>query len=132
MSVTARDLTKLNPQELIALKAEIAKIETARQTAQVDLRAYLQSTEAKLAQLVQAAGMAMPVATPHQVITPKAANNGNGTHKATPKKAKRKGRKLPIKYRDPANPRHVWTGRGKLPDWITQSGKGKEAFRVTA
>lgn len=44
-----------------------------------------------------------------------------------------KGRKVPIKYRNPDNPRHGWTGRGIRPRWLKElvdSGRNLEEFRV--
>ena len=41
--------------------------------------------------------------------------------------------KAPIKYRDPSNPDHVWSGRGKLPGWMVKAmegGKTKEDFLI--
>jgi DNA-binding protein H-NS len=29
-----------------------------------------------------------------------------------------KGRKIPAKYRNPANPSETWAGRGRLPKWL--------------
>lgn len=127
MALPTRDLVRLSPQELIALKAQISQVETQRSKAQADLRSFLEDTQAKLARYVEAAGMSMP-ATQVTAVTAKPVD-GNGHRKP----AKRtKGRRLPIKYRDPENHRHVWTGRGKTPDWITRSGKDKQAFRISA
>jgi DNA-binding protein H-NS len=32
-----------------------------------------------------------------------------------------------IKYRDPANPQNVWTGRGRMPRWMVAAMKGGKA-----
>ena len=32
-----------------------------------------------------------------------------------------------IKYRDPKNPENTWTGRGRMPRWITAATKGGKA-----
>lgn len=48
----------------------------------------------------------------------------------------RKGRKLgkvPPKYRNPANPKEVWTGRGLAPRWLAAleaKGKRREDFLI--
>jgi DNA-binding protein H-NS len=46
---------------------------------------------------------------------------------------KRKG-SVPVRYRDPNNAQHTWTGRGRMPGWMvaaTKSGKlRKEKFLV--
>jgi len=54
-----------------------------------------------------------------------------GTAKAGAKPASRAGRKLgkvAPKYRNPANPKETWTGRGKHPRWMAALiAKGKKA-----
>jgi DNA-binding protein H-NS len=44
---------------------------------------------------------------------------------------RRKGKKVPIKYRHPDNPTLTWTGRGRPPRWFAQAaGADIERFRV--
>jgi DNA-binding protein H-NS len=40
-----------------------------------------------------------------------------------------KGRKgtVAVKYRDPKNPQNIWTGRGRMPRWLTAAMKGGKA-----
>ncbi len=50
----------------------------------------------------------------------------------TPTGARKRG-KVAIKYRDPANPEHTWTGRGQRPRWLREKinqGQSIEAFEV--
>jgi len=58
------------------------------------------------------------------------AGNGGGARKAAAKKSPRAGRKLgkvAPKYRNPANAKETWTGRGKHPRWMAELlGKGKK------
>jgi len=52
----------------------------------------------------------------------------DGSNKAT-----RAGSKVAVKYRDPSNPKHVWTGRGMKPRWLKSlldSGRSIEEFLV--
>lgn len=45
----------------------------------------------------------------------------------------RKGSSVPIKYRDPDNPRNAWTGRGMKPRWLNallEQGRSLEEFQV--
>ncbi len=45
----------------------------------------------------------------------------------------RKGIKVAIKYRDPDNPRHQWTGRGMQPTWLREllgQGRSLDEFSV--
>ena len=37
---------------------------------------------------------------------------------------KRRGRKVPPKYRDPKNPSNLWAGRGAVPRWMAEQIKG--------
>ena len=38
-----------------------------------------------------------------------------------------KGGKVAPKYRDPKNPTNTWTGRGRMPRWLTAATKGSKA-----
>ncbi|KAF1716582.1 nucleoid protein H-NS [Pseudoxanthomonas wuyuanensis] len=65
------------------------------------------------------------------------ASNGSGRgRKAVAKPGSRAGRKLgkvAPKYRNPANPKETWTGRGKQPRWmaaLTAKGKKPEDFLI--
>lgn len=44
-------------------------------------------------------------------------------------------RVVPIKYRDPHNPENTWTGRGRMPRWMTaaiaEAGARKEDFLIS-
>jgi len=51
----------------------------------------------------------------------------------TRKASKTTGRKVPPKYRNPANPKETWTGRGKQPRWLAdqvKKGKKVEEFLI--
>ena len=44
-----------------------------------------------------------------------------------------KGSKVAVKYRDPGNPKHQWTGRGVKPRWLRElleQGRTLEEFKV--
>jgi DNA-binding protein H-NS len=41
----------------------------------------------------------------------------------------RKGGVVAVKYRDPKNPGNTWTGRGRMPRWLTAATKGSKAKR---
>ena len=52
---------------------------------------------------------------------------------ATRKTATKQGRKVPPKYRNPANTEETWTGRGKQPRWMVreiEAGKKVEDFLI--
>ena len=40
-----------------------------------------------------------------------------------------KGGKVAPKYRDPKNPENTWTGRGRMPRWMTAATKGNKSKR---
>ena len=45
----------------------------------------------------------------------------------------RKGSKVPVKYRNPDNSSHEWTGRGMQPKWLREligQGRSLEEFSV--
>ena len=45
----------------------------------------------------------------------------------------RKGIKVPVKYRDPENPKHQWTGRGMQPNWLRElieQGRSLDEFSI--
>ena len=48
-------------------------------------------------------------------------------------KPRKTGKKVAPKYRNPANPKETWTGRGKQPRWLaahTAKGKKVEDFLI--
>ena len=61
---------------------------------------------------------------------PAKASNGNGHQ---PKRVRVRNRQRPpvkVLFRDPADPSHTWSGRGRAPTWM--GARNKEQFRVTA
>lgn len=64
--------------------------------------------------------------------------SGGGSTAAAPKKprkaaAKRSGGKVPAKYRNPANEKETWTGRGRPPRWLAgelAAGRKLEEFLI--
>ena len=42
-------------------------------------------------------------------------------------KGRRSGGKVAVKYRDPNNASNTWTGRGRMPRWMTAATKGGKA-----
>ena len=78
--------------------------------------------------------LAKPMATPSpscSATTPRA-NAGSAPPQASARKST-KGRtlgKVAPKYRNPANPKETWTGRGMQPRWLaalTKKGKKRRA-----
>ena len=55
-----------------------------------------------------------------------ARNHGLSLDEVLGKGRKGKGSVAP-KYRDPKNPEHTWTGRGRMPLWMVAAIKGNKA-----
>ena len=50
-----------------------------------------------------------------------------------PKTGSRRGLKVAVKYRDPGNSNHQWTGRGVKPHWLSAylgQGRSLDEFQV--
>ena len=61
-----------------------------------------------------------------QRLTDMAKKQGFDIHELFGKGRKGKGTVAP-KYRDPKNPENTWTGRGRMPRWMTAATKGGKA-----
>lgn len=61
-----------------------------------------------------------------QRIVDMAKEHGFEIHELFGKGRKGKGTVAP-KYRDPKNPENTWTGRGRMPRWMTAATKGNKA-----
>ena len=64
--------------------------------------------------------------TVRQRIIDVAKQHGFEIHELFGKGKKGKGTVAP-KYRDPKNPENTWTGRGRMPRWMTAATKGGRA-----
>jgi DNA-binding protein H-NS len=109
------DLNRLSPKELDALINQAKKRKTTlskrKPVAAVrkKVRALAESEGYSIAELFGAPG-----AAPRAPAKPRASGAG------------RKLGKVPAKYRNPANPKETWTGRGKQPRWLaTETAKGR-------
>lgn len=119
------DLSGLSAKELGALIKNAKKQQTI-----VAKRPAITKVRAQLTKLAKANGYTLEevagVAAPTRGRTSKAS-------KAAPAKAVRKLGKVAPKYRNPANPKETWTGRGKQPRWmaaLTKKGKKVEDFLI--
>jgi DNA-binding protein H-NS len=115
----AIDINRLSAKELETL---IAQAKKRRDT--LNKRKPIATVRSKLAQLARAEGYTI------------AELFGGGTAPAATRSVARKprtttkGRKLGAvapKYRNPANAKETWTGRGKQPRWLAaETGKGRK------
>ncbi len=119
------DLSGLSAKELGALIKNAKKQQTI-----VAKRPAISKVRAQLTKLAKAQGYS--VEELFGGAAPAACGRAAKATKA-PAKAVRKLGKVAPKYRNPANPKETWTGRGKQPRWLaahTAKGKKVEEFLI--
>ena len=62
-----------------------------------------------------------------QKLTDMATEHGFDIRDLLDGRGKGKRGKVAIKYRDPSNSANTWTGRGRMPRWMTAATKGGKA-----
>jgi DNA-binding protein H-NS len=121
------DLSTLSVKELNSL------ISTAKkQQAKLSKRAPITQVRAKLIKIAVAEGYSIEELFGGAAASTTAA--GKRGRKPGPKPGRKLG-KVPPKYRNPANPKETWTGRGKQPRWLASllsKGKKAEEFLIKA
>lgn len=121
MTAVPSDIEGLSFKQLTALEAKIAGLKTKRyDEAQVEAQTKLASLLAKMALEAGVKPSQLAIVSPP-----------NGAHKG---KGKRGG-KVAVKFRDPSDPTHTWTGRGRAPRWLSTleaKGKRRDDYRVLA
>src|SRR4051794_33027147 len=61
-------------------------------------------------------------------LTATAKQHGFDIRELFGKGGRRKGKgSVAVKYRDPKNPENAWTGRGRMPRWMTAATRGSKA-----
>ena len=101
------DVDKLSPRELDALL-------TAAQRRQTLLRTR------RPAATVRRELIALAVSHGYAIEEPIHAEAPSGGAK---RRKSRSRTQAAVKYRDPANKRHTWSGRGRMPRWLTDKVK---------
>jgi DNA-binding protein H-NS len=94
-------LDRMSYAELAEAEAEIARLKTSKHNSE---RAEVRQ---KLTDMAKEAGFDI-----HELFG-KGGRKGKGT--------------VAVKYRDPKNPENTWTGRGRMPRWMTAATKGNKA-----
>ncbi|MGY8564867.1 H-NS histone family protein [Paracidovorax citrulli] len=120
------DLSGLSAKELGALIKNAKKQQTI-----VAKRPALTKVRAQLAKLAKANGYTLEEVA--GVAAAGRSRAGTAGKAAPARKAVRKLGKVAPKYRNPANPKETWTGRGKQPRWLaahTTKGKKLEDFLI--
>ena len=120
------DLSGLSAKELGALIKNAKKQQTI-----VAKRPAISKVRAQLTKLAKAQGYS--VEELFGGAAPAARGRAASKAAKAPAKAVRKLGKVAPKYRNPANPKETWTGRGKQPRWLaahTAKGKKVEEFLI--
>jgi DNA-binding protein H-NS len=111
-----------------ATEAGVAKREADLETKSAELRSRLARMATDLnSQTEKVFGK------PDAVAPELKAANGNGANGHTTKK-RRKGKRVPVQFRDPSNPANTWSGRGKQAAWLTaaiKAGRTLNDFRIS-
>lgn len=125
MTVLSQDLSKLTYPQLKSAKSEVELAMDARR----------RETAARIAKLADDTDIALEQVK--SLSASKPATNGTHTRKAATvtkaKPAKKAAVKGQVKFRDPDNPKLVWSGRGPRPRWMVakiDSGTPIDALRV--
>jgi len=117
------DLSKYSAKELAALITQAKKRKTliAKRKPAAAVRRKIEAlAKAEGYTVAELFGTAARAAAPAKA----AARKSSGP---------KKGTKVAVKYRNPANPSETWSGRGQPPRWLAAQlklGKAKESFAV--
>ena len=118
------DLDRLSPRELDALINQAKKRKTT-----LGKRKPIALVRRKVAALAKAEGYTVDELFGGAKAAP-TARKAAGTPR---KPSKQAGKKVAPKYRNPANPKETWAGRGQQPRWLsalTAKGRKLEDFLI--
>jgi DNA-binding protein H-NS len=116
----AINLESLSPRELDALINRAKKRKTT-----LSKRKPIAAVRKKVRALAESEGYS--IAELFGTGTAAGATRTAGAGKAKKAAAGRKLGKVAPKYRNPANPKETWTGRGKQPRWLAaETAKGRK------
>ena len=110
------DISNLTKKELIALRRKVD-----RAIESIDART-LERARREARQLAQSYGVSLG-----DLIEAPKSGAKTGAKSAAKPKARRRGKVAP-KYRDPANPKVTWSGRGRTPKWVADALAGGAAL----
>ncbi len=97
----SKNIENMSFAELTAMQARIERAKTERQSAE--------RTELR------------------EKLTAMAKEHGFDIRDLLDGRGKGKRGKVAVKYRDPSNSGNTWTGRGRMPRWMTAATKGGKA-----
>lgn len=116
------DLSGLSAKQLGALIKNAKKRQVI-----ITKRTPIAKVRVQLTKLAKAEGY-----TVEEIFGSPSGTRGKAARKPGPKPGRKLG-KVPPKYRNPANAKETWTGRGKQPRWLaelTAKGKKVEDFLI--
>jgi len=122
------DLKGLTNKDLDSLIAQAKK-----QLAALNKRKPIAGVRKKLTALAKAEGYNIAELFGGAKAAAPAKKAGKKAGKKAAKKAGKTGRKVAPKYRNPANPKETWSGRGRQPLWMAdqvKKGKKPEDFLI--
>ena len=96
------DFEKMSYAELAEMQADIERMKVGKQASE---RAALKQ---KMTDIAAEAGFDL-----HELFSKGGRGKGKGS--------------VAVKYRDPKNAENTWTGRGRMPRWLTAATKGGKA-----
>lgn len=124
----ALDLKGLTKKELDSLITQARKQQTA-----LKKRKPIAGVRKKLVALAKADGYTIAELFGGKTAAKKAAPAKKTAKAATTAKPRKPGKKVAPKYRNPANTKELWSGRGKQPRWLAEQvkkGKKVEEFLI--
>ena len=116
------DLRNLSAKELGALIAKAKEQQT-----KLAKRTPIATIRSKITKFAKAEGYTL-----EELFGTAGARPAKAAAKPGPRAGKKLGKVAP-KYRNPANPKETWTGRGKQPRWLatlTASGRNLTEFLI--
>ena len=124
----ALDLKGLTKKELDSLITQARKQQTA-----LKKRKPIAGVRKKLVALAKADGYTIAELFGGKTAAKKAAPARKTAKAAKTAKPRKPGKKVAPKYRNPANTKELWSGRGKQPRWLAEQvkkGKKVEEFLI--
>lgn len=118
------ELDRLSPRELDALISQAKKRKTT-----LGKRKPIALVRRKVTALAKAEGYTIDELFGSAKPAPKTRKPASAPRKPS----KQAGKKVAPKYRNPANPKETWAGRGQQPRWLsalTAKGKKPEDFLI--
>ena len=118
------DLSGLSPKELASLISQAPKRQTL-----IAKRTPVSKVRSRILKFAKSEGYSIEELFGPAVAAP---SRGRAGRKTSPVAGRKLG-KVPAKYRNPANSKETWSGRGKQPRWLAAyvaEGRKPEEFLI--